>query len=161
MSVAKQGKSSWNKGRAWTESERQKLSSAHLGKRFSQTTKDKLSAAMKGKNHWNWQGGISGQWLKQHPERAVVYKNVRRGRLGGGGSFTAKEWELLKLEYNNMCLCCKRFEPEIKLTVDHVIPISKGGSTDIGNIQPLCGSCNSQKYTSTFDFRSIINVDTN
>jgi hypothetical protein len=72
------------------------------------------------------------------------------------GSFTAKQWEELKQVYGNKCKDCLRKEPEISLTVDHKVPLSKWqewakvhnptyGGNDIENIQPLCKSCNSRK----------------
>ena len=59
----------------------------------------------------------------------------------------------LKERYVHRCIRCGKSEPEIKLTVDHVIPITKKGSNDIGNIQPLCYSCNASKQNRIMDYR--------
>lgn len=84
----------------------------------------------------HWKGGIT-----------PYYQKLRKERLKeNGGSHTLGEWENLKTQYGYTCPMCSRKEPEIKLTKDHIIPVSKGGSDFIENIQPLCVSCNSKKH---------------
>lgn len=58
--------------------------------------------------------------------------------------------ELIVKEFNGKCLCCGSRK---KLTIDHVVPISQGGTDDIENLQLLCRSCNSRKGTDTTDYR--------
>lgn len=40
---------------------------------------------------------------------------------------------------------CKACGTSQGLTVDHIVPVSKGGSNDLDNLQTLCGPCNSRK----------------
>lgn len=129
MSKAKKGKIPWMKGRHHTEEAKRKLSEANKGK----------------ESHF-WKDGRSGDkkyinWLKN--------KRNRQPRIG---FHTYGEWELLKKQYGFICLACKLEEPKIILTEDHIIPLSKGGSDYIENIQPLCKSCNSKKHTKIINY---------
>ena len=89
------------------------------------------------------------QWRRRYPDRANAITNRRRTRLAGG-SYTAAEWSELCAKYNYRCLACGAEGP---LTVDHVIPVSKGGSSDISNLQPLCMACNTRKRARVIDYR--------
>lgn len=80
-------------------------------------------------------------------------KRIRRERLRRfGGSHTKEQWESLKESYNDTCPACFKKEPTIKLTRDHILSLSNGGSDNISNIQPLCVSCNSRKATKTIRY---------
>lgn len=50
----------------------------------------------------------------------------------------------------NRCLKCKTRE---NLTIDHVIPLSKGGTYNISNLQCLCQACNLDKGEEIVDYR--------
>lgn len=90
----------------------------------------------------------------ENPAERKVYSHRRRARMKNlNKNFTAQEWRDLCTQYNHTCLCCGKQEPEIKLSVDHVVPIARGGSNEITNIQPLCLTCNLQKSTKTIDYR--------
>ena len=46
-----------------------------------------------------------------------------------------------------VCSGCRMLFPFRNLTVDHVVPQSRGGSDHLDNLQLLCGACNSTKGT--------------
>ena len=97
----------------------------------------------KGQKPANYKGGISRtrEYLSFYK---LKYKILKKD---SEGSHTFREWELLKKQYGYKCPCCNKKELKIKLKQEHIIPLSKGGSEYIENIQPLCGSCNSRKNT--------------
>ena len=86
------------------------------------------------------------KWREANRARNVQQVVDRMARVRGAkGSFTFQEWLEVKKKHNSCCALCGKHESEVKLTRDHIIPITKGGSNYISNIQPLCGSCNSRK----------------
>lgn len=110
---------------------------ASIGKVISESARKKISEANKGEKNHSWKGGY----------RRKIYNNrrYRARRMGAEGSHTLEEWEEKKKEFNHTCLMCGKAEPEITLTVDHIVPLIGGGTDYINNIQPLCKSCNSIK----------------
>ena len=43
------------------------------------------------------------------------------------------------------CHWCNRPTPAGELTMDHIVPISRGGKSTKGNLVPACKTCNTQK----------------
>lgn len=121
---------------------------------YHKKNRDKQLAYMKKRYHENKEYYFAHikRWRKENPHKVIEYSQRRRARkLGNGGGYTAAEWEELCDSYGNMCLACKA--EGIPLTVDHIIPLSKGGPNDISNLQPLCGSCNTSKGIKIIDYR--------
>ncbi len=46
------------------------------------------------------------------------------------------------------CKSCGRSDQQTELTIDHIIPLARGGSNDISNLQTLCRRCNTRKRDS-------------
>lgn len=89
-------------------------------------------------------------WRRTH-DRQTEKNNRRALEMNAEGCFSDAEWYNVCETYGNKCLACGR--PDVKLTQDHVIPLSRGGSNWITNIQPLCGPCNSSKGVRVIDYR--------
>lgn len=160
----------FKKGFRHTEESKRKMSKSRMGhpnylKGHSEETKKMMSERMKGNKYsvgvipWNKGKGKYPNGrdpikeklrVKKYRERgwqAVYLRNTRAKRKLAEGSFTVGEWENLKKQYGFRCPSCLKIEPEIKLSIDHIIPLSLGGSNYIENIQPLCVPCNVKKHT--------------
>lgn len=59
--------------------------------------------------------------------------------------FTAKERRDIYIRDKGTCGICVRFVPPDSFTVDHIVPISKGGTYDYSNLQCCCRKCNQLK----------------
>ena len=53
-------------------------------------------------------------------------------------------WWMRKVD-KGVCHYCNREVGRTKLTMDHVVPLSRGGKSRKGNIVPACKECNNKK----------------
>lgn len=99
--------------------------------------------------------GVKSKFYKGGYECKLKNNRERILKLKVSGFHTVEQWEGLKKLAGYKCLACGLPEPVIKLTRDHIIPISKGGSDLISNLQPLCLSCNVKKHTKIICFNEL------
>jgi 5-methylcytosine-specific restriction endonuclease McrA len=85
------------------------------------------------------------RWSKSNPEsvRASKHRN-RAKRLAAEGSYTKSELVALLDKQRRCCAVC-RAPVGSAYEADHIVPIAKGGSNFITNIQILCRPCNRTK----------------
>lgn len=91
-------------------------------------------------------------WVEENPERALLISRVKKHRRRAAGTLTVEDWQSVLSLYGDCCLACGADG----VTIDHVIPISQGGSNTVDNVQPLCGTCNTKKATKTIDYRPVL-----
>ena len=83
-------------------------------------------------------------WAKNNPEKMRAIVARRRALLvGSGGRYTKDDISEMKLKQGNQCACCGF--ALIDFHVDHVIPLTKGGTNWPDNLQLLCPPCNRSK----------------
>lgn len=143
ISLAKRGKPSNRRGATLSFESRRKVS---IGKRGIPVHSKEQ------RNKWKLErtGQANPAWIHGQSHNLSMYRQHRARREQEALGFHSEgEWQTLKAQYGFTCPCCKRSEPTITLTRDHIIPLVKGGSHFIENIQPLCRSCNSRKNTKT------------
>lgn len=82
----------------------------------------------------------SDEWKRAHKKKArwIQYQD--------GADFI---FELAR-RYGYRCVKCGR---KTKLGLDHIRPVSKGGCTEMDNLQLMCGPCNEEKGQQIIDYR--------
>ncbi len=82
-------------------------------------------------------GEITRELLLAGSVKAVRHKKVPLG----------DRWSVLKRD-NYRCVVCgasPAVDHSVRLEVDHIVPVAKGGSDDLGNLRTLCQNCNRGK----------------
>jgi 5-methylcytosine-specific restriction endonuclease McrA len=82
----------------------------------------------------------------------------RKSAAGRRALMTSKLRNSIKARDNHTCQYCSvslAAEPHLLLEVDHVIPLSKGGSSTADNLQTLCWRCNRTKSNKVASARPV------
>lgn len=94
----------------------------------------------------------SKHYQKNKPSICLAVRKRKRG-IKAIDELLLGEWESVVAACDNTCIvlgCGKS-----PVTMDHVIPLSKGGRHHISNLQPLCSFHNDSKGTKNTDYREM------
>jgi 5-methylcytosine-specific restriction endonuclease McrA len=80
---------------------------------------------------------VKAQWATRNATRQNALKSA-------GPGFTGTQWRAIVEAQAGQCKHCNVFCGD-KLSVDHIVPIARGGRHEITNIQGLCNRCNRSK----------------
>lgn len=85
-------------------------------------------------------------WAIAHPEKHAAKERRRRAsKLSAEGSHTAADVTAQYARQNGRCYYCHAKVGD-KYHVDHVVPLSRGGSDDPSNLVIACPTCNLRKH---------------
>lgn len=87
----------------------------------------------------------SAVYYQEHRAEAVQKKLRRQARIEHQAKYSTKMVRERFATFGNCCAYCGK---DGRLTLDHFVPISKGGPDALGNIIPACSACNGSKYNS-------------
>lgn len=89
------------------------------------------------------------RYRKRHSERWRALHRLsmfkRRHLIEASSDGTVTDSLLKQIYSREFCCYCHEFTPEEKRTLEHIIPLSRGGSHSERNIDMACFSCNSSK----------------
>lgn len=77
-------------------------------------------------------------------------KENRARRMGADGTFSQDDVASILASQGAKCAICEKDISE-KYSIDHIHPLSRGGSNWPENLQMLCGRCNASKGAKTMD----------
>ena len=87
------------------------------------------------------------RWKKNNREKVRAHnKAATIKRRGAVGSHTLEETKKLLWRQKYKCSACKVII-KVAYHEDHIVPLVRGGSNYIRNIQLLCPECNYRKHT--------------
>ena len=78
-------------------------------------------------------------------KRDAYYSAANQRRLERGKLTPSLRYDVLKRDNGRCVLCGRTAADGIQLQVDHILPVAKGGRTELSNLRTLCSLCNAGK----------------
>jgi 5-methylcytosine-specific restriction protein A len=73
----------------------------------------------------------------------VTEEEIKREKIKAQG-LRKSQWWKRKCE-KGICYFCRKKLPPKDLTMDHIVPLIRGGRSTKGNVVPSCKECNNKK----------------
>ena len=137
--------------RAWHESHPERIK--EMSQRYYANNKeliDEKSRAQYKRNSASVNARV-GKWRADNPETVrAMMSSLRAKRMSADGSYSSEDVRRMMVAQESRCAACKA-DLTLGYHVDHVMPLSKGGTNWPCNLQLLCPSCNHRKGRKTPD----------
>jgi 5-methylcytosine-specific restriction endonuclease McrA len=78
------------------------------------------------------------------PDDEIIPEQTIRREKERARHLRQSAWWMRKIQ-KGICYYCHRDVGMTNLTMDHVVPLSRGGKSKKGNIVPACKECNNKK----------------
>lgn len=103
-----------------------------------------------GRNSYSNSRFYSVNSIENLKDRAIQIEKEKRQKKESEYSERQKmtaslRYDVLKRDNYKCCICGRSAKDGVKLEVDHIVPISKGGKTKLSNLRTLCNECNRGK----------------
>jgi 5-methylcytosine-specific restriction endonuclease McrA len=78
-------------------------------------------------------------WIEIHKDPRHMDREKQKAR-----ELRQSQWWRNKIA-QGICAYCQGTFPPNELTMDHIVPLARGGRSTKGNLAPCCKACNTQK----------------
>ena len=95
---------------------------------------------------------IKKRWRDTNRDKLAAKERNRRARKASSeGSHTAADIASLYTRQAGLCMACRADFTQVEFHVDHIVPLARGGSNGVENLQLLCAPCNIAKGARDFE----------